>query len=117
METPIPTMGLLIYRNLDLDETGVSIKGGAGVLYGYYLSNNATSVRYVKLYNKATAATVGTDTPVMTLAIPALSAANVSFPFGVEFATGLSAGCVTAVADNSTAAPSANDVVANFFYK
>jgi hypothetical protein len=108
--------GLKIYRNLDIDETGVNVKATPGVLYGYYIYNNATSTRYVKLYNKATAPTVGTDTPVLTLPIPASAAANVTFNKGIKFELGIGLGAVTAVADNSTGAPAANDVTINLFY-
>lgn len=111
------TGGHTIYRSLDLDETGVSIKGSAGQVFGWYICNQAAAARYVKLYNKATAATVGTDTPVMTLVIPAYGACNVEYANGITFSLGISAGATTALADASTAAPTANDVVFNLFYK
>jgi hypothetical protein len=114
--TPRTSGGLSIYRNIDLDETGVSIKASAGQLYGWYIYNAAATVRYVKFYNKATAATVGTDTPVLTLPLPATSGANVEFSQGIAFATGIAAGATTGVADNSTGAPAANDVQINVFY-
>jgi hypothetical protein len=114
---PTTSGGLSIYKNLDLDETGVSVKGSAGQLYGWFIYNNATSTRYVKLYNVSSAPTVGTTTPVFTLPIPAGAAANVAFPNGIAFDTGIGLGAVTGVADNSTGAPSANDVTITLFYK
>lgn len=109
--------GLSIYRNLDIDETGVNVKGSAGQLYGWYLFNNAAAVRFVKFYDKATAPTVGTDTPVLTIALPAGAAANEIGTHGLPFANGIGVGAVTGVADNNTGAPAANDVVINLFYK
>ena len=115
--TPSTSGGYTIYRNLDTGSTGANIKASAGQVFGYYIYNNATSVRFVKFYNKATAPTVGTDTPVITLGIPASSAANVDFANGIAFATGIGIGATTGVADNNTTAPSSNDVVVNIYYK
>lgn len=114
---PTTSGGSSIYKNLDIDETGVNVKSSAGQLYGWYIFNNAATTRYVKLYDKATAPTVGTDTPVFTLPIPAGAAANVAFPNGIAFTNGIGVGAVTGVADNSTGAPSANDVTIALFYK
>ena len=114
--SPETSGGLLTYRNIDLDETGKLIKGSAGQVYGWFLYNNAATTRYVKFYNKATAPTVGTDTPVMTVPIPAGSGANVEYNVGIAFATGIGVGATATVADNSTSAPDANDVIVNIFY-
>ena len=114
---PQTSGGLTIYRDLDCNSTGENIKGSAGQLYGYYIYNDGAAEAYVKFYNKATAPTVGTDTPVMTVPIPAGSAANVEFTNGIAFGTGIGVGAVTAVADNSTVNTAANQVVANVFYK
>ena len=74
--------------------------------------NAAAAVRYLKLYNKATAPTVGTDTPVMTIALAASLPFNIQFPEeGLYFSLGLGYGLVTAAADNSTAAVTAADIV------
>lgn len=114
---PATTGGLSITRNIDLDETDVAVKGSAGQLYGYFIYNNAASTRFVKLYNATTAnVTVGSTTPVMTIPIPAGSAANVEFSMGIAFSTAITAACLTGVADSDTGAPSANDCVVNFFY-
>lgn len=86
------------------------------LLYGYYISNTNSSVRYVKFYNKASAPTVGTDTPVLVLAIPGTGAANVSFPAGINFTTGLAFATTTGAADSDTAAVAANEVIVNLVY-
>jgi hypothetical protein len=110
-------LGLTKYRNIDLDETGVSVTSSATNLYGWYLFNAASAIRYVKLYNKATAATVGTDTPYMTIPLPAGGGANVMMDIPIPFTLGLSAGATTGVADNNTGAPAANEVIVHLFYK
>lgn len=59
-----------------------SVKTSAGVINSIILSNNGATGRYFKLYNKASAPTVGTDTPVHTIFIPPTNTIDVTFaPF------------------------------------
>jgi len=113
---PTTTGGSSVYRNINLSTTGQVVKNAAGQLYSYYIYNNATAVRYLKIYDKATAPDQN-DTPVMTYPIPAGSAANVAFPNGVAFANGISVRATTGVGDSDTGAPSSNDVITNLNYK
>lgn len=87
-------------------------------LVGYYISNNnSTTFRYVKFYNKASAPTVGTDTPVITIAIPPLSAANASFPPGTfNFSTGLAFAITGSPEDADTTVIGSNEVIVNISY-
>lgn len=88
-----------------------SAKTSAGRVYAIQGYNVATSVRYLKLYNKASAPTVGTDTPVKTLAIPP----GVGFAFdwskGYSFATGIAYALTTGSADADTGALTAGDIL------
>lgn len=115
---PDTSGGLTIYKNIDLDEADQAVKASAGQVYGWYLFNAAASTRYLKLYNASTASTtVGTTTPVMTIPIPAGSAANVEFSIGIAFSTAITAACTTDLdEDGSPGAPSANDCITNIFY-
>jgi hypothetical protein len=113
--------GLSIFRSIDLDEGTLEVvKNAPGCLYGMWVTNNATTTRWIKFYD-ATSGTAGTGTPVITIGIPGNSSDDVSGLFssghGIMFATGICVGAVTGVADNDTGAPSANDVVINLFYK
>lgn len=74
--------------------------------------NAAASVRYVKFYNKASSPTIGTDVPVVILAIAPASWAQLNWAKGLYLSTGLGYGIVTGAADNNTTAPSAADVTA-----
>lgn len=118
---PATSGGLSISRVISAASTNsTSVKGSAGQVYGWYISNTNAAVCYVKLYNKATAPTVGTDTPVMTICVPGSTTGggtNVEFANGIAFGTGIGLGVTTAVADNSTAAVAANEVVINLLYK
>lgn len=86
-------------------------------LHGWYLFNTNAAVRYLKIYDKASAPTVGTDTPVMTIPIPAGSGANVNMANGIHFENGLAYAITTGVADADTAAVAANEVVVNLFHR
>lgn len=115
--------GQTIYRNLSVDAGGANVKGSKGSLFGGWISNQAAAVRYLKFYDKATTPVVGTDTPVMTIALPANWAGSLdsvlgdACPDGIVFTNGIGVGATTAIADNSVAAPAANDVTVNLFYK
>lgn len=119
---PHTTGGLSIFRSLDLDETEEDVKTSAGCVYGMWVTNTATSTRFIKFYN-ATAAnvTVGTTTPVITIGIPGNTSDDVAGLFsstmGIEFGTAICVAATTGIADADTGAPAANDVLVNIFYK
>lgn len=118
--TPTPSAGggLSVFRSIDLDETEEDIKTSAGVMYWYYIYNNAATTHFVKFYNDTAAnVVVGTATPTMTVPIPAGAAANCSLGHGLRFGTAICAAATTGVADNDTGAPAANAIVINVGYK
>lgn len=87
------------------------VKASAGTLYNVTVSNTGAAARYVKFYNKATAPTVGTDTPVFTIQVAA--GATLSIPFGTtghRFATGIGLAITANAADSDTTAVSAGEV-------
>lgn len=113
---PVSTGGLSVYRNINLVASGINIKSSAGQIYGWYLFNNATTVRYIKLYNKAKAPSVGADTPAMTIPLPCGAAANVIVPSGIAFSHGIGIAATTGVADGNATSPATNEVVVNIIY-
>lgn len=108
--------GLSVYRNINQVASGVNIKSSPGQIYGWFLFNRATSIRYVKLYNKARAPLVGADTPFMTIPLPSGGGANVNFTSGITFSRGIGIAATAGVSDGNTVAPAANDVVVNIIY-
>lgn len=115
---PTTSGGLSISRVLSAATTNAtSAKGSAGQVYGWYISNSNASARYLKLYNKASAPTVGTDTPVMTVYIPGGAAANVGFTHGIAFGTGIAYALTTGATDADTGAVAANELIVNLFFK
>jgi hypothetical protein len=86
-----------------------SAKASAGdvhVISGY---NASGAVRYLKFYNKASTPTVGSDTVVLTLALP-----TGAFSFNLNahyFSTGIAYAMTTGAADADTGALSSGDVL------
>jgi len=101
-----------------------SVKTSQGYLLGGLLSNVNAAIRYFKLYNKASAPVVGTDTPIFTVAIPAGSSTvpgfvNLENLFGSQghvFAAGIAYAITGAAPDSDTTAVAANDVIVNLNY-
>jgi hypothetical protein len=87
-----------------------SAKASAGKLFGVNGLNTSATVTYIKFYNKASAPTVGTDTPVLTIAIPASAAFNFDLG-GIAFSTGIAYGLTTDAADAGTTAVAAGAIL------
>jgi len=88
-----------------------SVKASSGTLCNVAVSNINAAARYLKLYNKASAPTVGTDVPVLTVPIPAGSVVNVlSSDNGIQFGTGIAFAITAAAADSDTTAVAANEI-------
>lgn len=85
-------------------------KDSPGILYSLIGFNAAASARYLKVYDKATAPTVGTDTPKLTITLPATTAFSIDWQMPIEFRAGISYALTTGVADNDTGALTAGDI-------
>lgn len=90
-----------------------SVKASAGSVGFLFAVNLNAAVRYLKLYNKASAPTVGTDTPIATLPIPASTTGagfSIAIPDGVNFSTGIAYATTTGAGDADTGAVAANEI-------
>jgi hypothetical protein len=87
-----------------------SAKASAGNAFKVAGYNAKASVVYLKLYNKASAPTVGTDTPFMTIPLAASAVFNIDFA-ELYFSTGVAYGFTTDAADNGTTALAAGDIL------
>lgn len=87
-----------------------SVKAGSGVLTDIFAANTSAAVRYLKLYNKASAPIVGIDTPIMTLPIPAGGSIAPRIGFALGFSSGIAYAITGGIADNDATAVAANDV-------
>lgn len=117
--------GLTTYHLQSAATTNASnVKSSPGQLYGVQATNKSTtSAAYVRLFNKASAPTVGTDTPVKTITLPAASSAIqptvVIFqqPIGIVFPTGIAFAITGGSADLDATAVAAGDVILEIDFK
>jgi hypothetical protein len=94
-----------------------SVKAGPGMVNAIIATNNATSARYLKFYDKASAPVVGTDTPLFTLVLEQSTApAVISLEMGIPFVNGIAYAIVTGVADSNAVATAADDVHGAIIY-
>ena len=90
---------------------GTSLKASAADMFGVMGYNAAATIRYLKIYNKASAPTVGTDTPFMTIPLAPTSAFNFTWPTPIYLSTGLAFALTNLAADADTTALTAADIV------
>ncbi|HRF11308.1 MAG TPA: hypothetical protein PLR37_04105 [Candidatus Accumulibacter phosphatis] len=88
-----------------------SIKASAGSVYGIVISNTGGAARYVKLYNKASAPTVGTDVPVLTIKVATDDIVSIDVGTqGLRFTTGIALAITANAVDTDTTAIGASEV-------
>lgn len=93
------------------------VSAGPHELTGYAVVNNGAGIAYVKLYDKATAPTVGTDTPSVVIPVPPAGGANLALPEPVLFSLGLGLGITGGLANSDTTAVSASQVGVTLFFQ
>lgn len=86
-----------------------SVKTSAASLMEIDAFNNNTYIVFLKLYNKASAPTVGTDVPITVIPIPAGSGIVSEFgQYGKRFTTGFAYAVTVAQGDADATAPAAS---------
>ena len=94
------------------DTNATLVKASPGRVFRIRGQNAAAAAKYIKLYNKKTAPTVGTDTPVLTIPVAASGIFDIDFgEIGVYFDTGIGFGITGANADNDTTALTLGDIL------
>jgi len=80
--------------------------------------NTAAAARYLKIYDKASAPTLASDLPILTLLLPATNSQTqlVLTDFGIALANGLAIAIVTNLVDTDATAIAANDVYLTIGY-
>jgi hypothetical protein len=116
------TGGATAYKLISAATTNATnIKASAGTIYGIQAYNTSTTtIAYLKIYNKASAPTVGTDVPVKVIALPFSATgggSNVPItPVGIALGTGISFAITGGIADSDTTAVTVSQVVVNIDY-
>jgi hypothetical protein len=93
-----------------------SVTAVATLLGFLSMANLGSAPAYVKVYNKAGAPTVGTDTPVHTFMLPGnLNGAGSNLTVnGLKLSTGFAFAITGGMADSDATAVAANQVVVNY---
>lgn len=104
------------WRSIAIVNTGLVVKSKPGQIYTINAHNLNAAVRYLKVYDKATAAS-SSDTPVMTIPLPPGAMPSMAFDTGVEFSTGISVRATTGLADNDNTAPTSGETIVTITYK
>lgn len=113
--TPVAPATPFILNSAASTNATLVLTGTSG-LHAFYATNTGAAAAYVKLYNKATAPTVGTDVPAMIMVVPAAAAGVPGvcvLPIGYQgfrFALGLGLAITGAAADADTTAVAAGQV-------
>ena len=99
------------FLNSTASTNGALILTGTSGLQAFFASNTGASDAWVKLYNKATAPTVGTDIPEMVIRVPAAGQVELTPGFqGYRFPLGLGIAITGGSADSDTTAVAAGQV-------
>lgn len=94
-----------------------SVLAAAGKLLGMVVSNVNAAVRYFKLYDKASAPTVGSDTIKNTFLLPVGNQISIWFgDRGLTFTAGIAYALTTEATDAGTTGVSANEHIVNLWY-
>jgi len=117
---PTTSGGLTIYSLESAATTNATnVKASAGKVHWMYVTNTNAAVRYMKVYDSASAPTAGSGTPVLRLAIPA-AATGAGFVFasasGLSFASGIGFTLVTGAGDSASTGVGADEIQVNIGY-
>lgn len=105
-----PSIGT--YVTVATAPAGVSLKATAGNVYAVTASNVTASAIYLKLYNKASAPTLASDIPLITIPVPANSCVPIEFGrLGLRFATGIAYVVTGGIAATDTVAVTAGSQI------
>lgn len=96
--------------NAAASTNATSLKASAGNIYGIHVYNVAAYDVFLKIYAKASAPTVGTDTPVWTIPVKAGGGFSANFPLGTPVPTGIAYAITKLQADSDTTVVVAGDL-------
>lgn len=112
-----PTASTNYFLNSTASTNGALVSSATTGVQSVFATNTGAAVAYVKLYNKVTAPTVGTDVPEMIIPVPAAvgGVPGVSAPIdcgfsGMRFPLGLGIATTGGAADADTTAVAAGQV-------
>jgi hypothetical protein len=86
------------------------------------LVNTNAATRYVKFYDKASAPSVGSDTPKLVVAVPGAvdslpTVVTFNSAVGIAFSLGIAFAVTAGILDTDNTAVTANDMTVGLFHK
>lgn len=110
--TATPPAGTAVLLNTAATTNATLVVGATSALTELTVSNPTATPAFVKLFNKATAPTVGTDVPIVTIPVAANGFVNIDFGYpGKRFALGIGLAVTGAQAATDTTATVAGILV------
>jgi hypothetical protein len=94
-----------------------SVKAMPGQVFGIEVGNSGFSDIWLKLYDLATAPTVGTSAIAWTIFVPQRTARHIPLDLGMPFLDGIAFSITGGAADTDATAVSANQVTGSVRYK
>lgn len=108
------------FRRIATADTNLAVvKASAGRVYGYVISNPSAAVKFVRLYNKATAPVIAADSALIqrTIMIPAGGIAAYYVGMGIGgFTSGIGIAATGAIGDTDATALTAGDLIIHIDY-
>lgn len=102
-------------------DNSTNVSSAASTIYSGFVENFNGSAIYLKFYDSATAPTVGTDTPKMTIKVSAESSFSLNDVIGqsggMYFSSGIGYGITGSYADDDTTTVAADTTLLQFSYK
>ena len=112
LATTTPTTPSQNYTTTTATAYTTILRANTATAYGFVLSNPTATPAYVKIYNKVTAPTLGTDVPFMIVPVPAQSCVVHEYgPVGLRFSAGISIGVTGGPLNSDTTATVAGIIV------
>lgn len=94
-----------------------SVKASAGCIHAIQVGSPSTGLKYLKIYDKASAPVVASDTPILTITVAASSSTPVNLgPTGLACSSGIAFAIVAGEADTDSTNVAAGDVHATIIY-
>lgn len=93
-----------------------TVKASAATLGTVVASNASAADRYLKVYNKSSAPVLASDTPIITLLVPAGQTVTVPLPAGLRMSNGIAIATTTGIAVTDTGALTAADMAIHLDY-
>lgn len=113
----IPTGGASVFHYVSTNSTNaLNFSNRPSKITGWYIYNSNGSARKIAFHNNAGTPIAGTSV-YFSIVIPPLSAANCSFPSGINFSAGIAMTTTSGLPDSDTSVVFANDLIINIFFK